>query len=75
MTNENALLRFSRKDPKKFFITLNQRVNDHFKKINVSKAGNWKLYFKTAFMLTLFIAPYFLILFTTLMLGLSFFLL
>tara|TARA_B110000259_G_scaffold2339_1_gene2767 strand:+ start:194 stop:1294 length:1101 start_codon:yes stop_codon:yes gene_type:complete len=64
MTNENAPLKFSRKDPKKFFITLNQRVNDHFKKINVSKAGNWKLYFKTAFMLTLFIAPYFLILFT-----------
>ena len=64
MSNENAPLRFSRKDPKKFFITLNKRVNEHFKNINTPKTGNWKLYVKTFFMLALVVAPYFLILFT-----------
>ncbi len=64
MSNENAPLRFSRKDPKKFFITLNKRVNEHFKNINTPKTGNWKLYIKTIFMLALVVTPYFLILFT-----------
>ena len=64
MSNENGPLRFSRKDPKKFFITLNKRVNEHFKKINSAKTGNWKLYVKTLFMFALVVAPYFLILFT-----------
>jgi len=64
MSNETTTLRFSRKDPKKFFVTLNKRVNEHFKQNNSPKTGNWKLYFKTAVMLSLFIAPYFLILFT-----------
>ena len=64
MSNENGPLRFSRKDPKKFFITLNKRVNEHFKKINSAKTGNWKLYVKTLFMFVLVVAPYFLILFT-----------
>lgn len=64
MSGENKPLKFSRKDPKKFFITLNKRVNEHFKKINAPKTGNWKLYVKTGFMFTLFVTPYFLILFT-----------
>tara|TARA_B100000767_G_C19778335_1_gene544228 strand:- start:6106 stop:7206 length:1101 start_codon:yes stop_codon:yes gene_type:complete len=64
MSREIKPLRFSRKDPKKFFITLNKRVNEHFKKINTPKTGNWKLYAKTGFMFTLFVTPYFLILFT-----------
>ena len=54
-------LRFSRKDPKQFFKTLNQRVNKYFKEKKVHKTGNWKLYLKTAVMFSLFITPYVLI--------------
>ncbi|MBT7654965.1 MAG: acyl-CoA desaturase [Flavobacteriaceae bacterium] len=54
-------LRFSRKDPKQFFKTLNQRVNKYFKEKKVHKTGNWKLYFKTVVMFSLFITPYVLI--------------
>ena len=57
-------IRFSKKDSKRFFITLNKRVNDHFKKLNTSKTGNWELYLKTLIMFLLFVTPYFLILFT-----------
>ena len=64
MSNTTAPLRFSRKDPKKFFVTLNKRVNEHFKKINTPKTGNWKLYVKTIFMLSLIVVPYILILTT-----------
>ena len=59
-------LRFSRKDPKKFFQTLNKRVNEHFSKKNALKTGNWRLYVKTTFMFGLLVAPYFLILLTSL---------
>ncbi|MGB1449464.1 MAG: acyl-CoA desaturase, partial [Flavobacteriaceae bacterium] len=58
----NKPLRFSRKDPKKFFQTLNKRVNDYFKEHKAPKTGNWRLYLKTAFMFSLLVAPYFLIL-------------
>ena len=51
-------LRFSRKDPKQFFKTLNQRVNKYFKEKKVHKTGNWKLYLKTVVMFSLFITPY-----------------
>ena len=57
-------LRFARKDPKKFFQTLNKRVNDYFKQNKVAKTGNWRLYFKTVVMFSLLILPYFLILLT-----------
>jgi hypothetical protein len=40
-------LRFSRKDPKEFFKTLNIRVNQYFKENKIEKTGNWKLYLKT----------------------------
>ena len=55
-------VRFSRKDPEKFFKTLNKRVNEYFKKNKIEKTGNWKLYLKTFVMLLLLIAPYILIL-------------
>ena len=61
---KKQIVRFSKKDSKKFFITLNKRVNDHFKKLKISKTGNWKLYLKTLIMFLLFLTPYFLILFT-----------
>ena len=47
---KKQIVRFSKKDSKKFFITLNKRVNDHFKKLKISKTGNWKLYLKTLIM-------------------------
>ena len=58
----NKPLRFSRKDPKKFFQTLNKRVNDHFKNRKAPKTGNWQLYLKTFIMFSLLVTPYFLIL-------------
>lgn len=58
---ENTI-KFSRTDSARFFRTLNSRVNNYFKENNIKKTGNWKLYLKTAIMLTLFIAPYVLIL-------------
>ena len=60
--SNNKPLRFSRKDPKKFFQTLNKRVNDHFKNRKAPKTGNWQLYLKTMIMFSLLVAPYFLIL-------------
>ena len=59
-------LRFSRKDPKKFFQTLNKRVNEHFQKNKALKTGNWQLYVKTVIMFSLLLTPYFLILLTEL---------
>lgn len=58
---ENTI-KFSRKDSAKFFRTLNSRVNQYFKENNIKKTGNWKLYVKTVIMLTIFLAPYFIIL-------------
>lgn len=55
-------IRFSRVDSAKFFKTLNKRVNTYFKENHLSKAGNWRLYLKTAIMFSLFLTPYFLIL-------------
>jgi linoleoyl-CoA desaturase len=57
-------LRFSRNDPRKFFQTLNKRVNEHFQKHKASKTGNWQLYVKTLIMFALLVTPYFLILLT-----------
>ena len=50
-------LRFSRKDPKEFFKTLNKRVNSYFRENKIEKTGNWKLYVKTFVMFLLLIAP------------------
>ena len=46
-------LRFSRKDSKKFFRTLNLRVNQYFKENKIQKTGNWKLYLKSLVMFSL----------------------
>jgi len=46
-----------------FFITLNQRVNEYFKKNQISKHGNAEMYVKTAFMFSLYFIPYFLMIF------------
>ena len=43
MSNENGPLRFSRKDPKKFFITLNKRVNEHFQKNKQRENGQLEI--------------------------------
>ena len=43
----NKFPRFSRKDPKMFFKTLNSRVNNYFKDNKLRKTGNWKLYSKS----------------------------
>lgn len=59
---QHHTIRFSRKDSAQFFKTLNHRVNSYFKDKNIKKTGNWKLYVKTFFMFSLFLAPYFLIL-------------
>lgn len=58
----NTTIRFSRVDSAKFFRTLNKRVNTYFKDNNLKRTGNWKLYFKSIVMFTIFLAPYFLLL-------------
>lgn len=50
--------KFSRNDQKKFFRTLNKRINNYFKENNIKKTGNAKLYFKAFVMFTLFLAPF-----------------
>ena len=58
----NLTLTFSRKDPAKFFRTLNKRVNSYFKDNNIKRTGDWRIWLKTIVMFTLFLAPYFLML-------------
>ena len=58
--NSKQSLRFSREDPKKFFKTLNNRVNDYFKKKKIQKTGNWKLHLKTLIMFSILFTPYIL---------------
>ena len=53
---------FAKQDKLKFFRTLNSRVNNYFKENNIKKTGNWKLHLKTIILITIFLAPYFLIL-------------
>ena len=50
-------LRFSREDPKKFFKTLNTRVNNYFKEKQIRKTGNWKLYLKTLIKFSILFTP------------------
>jgi linoleoyl-CoA desaturase len=53
---------FSRKDPAKFFRTLNKRVNNYFKENNIKKTGNWQLYSKAIIMFSLLFGPLILVL-------------
>ncbi|MFD0862698.1 fatty acid desaturase family protein [Sungkyunkwania multivorans] len=55
-------LRFSRTDSKRFFKTLNKRVNEYFNENKIKRTGNWKLHLKTIVMFSIFLTPYFLIL-------------
>ena len=55
--------KFSKKDPKKFFKILNERVNNYFKENKIKKTGNWKLYLKSTIIFLVFIVPYFMIMF------------
>lgn len=55
-----AAIRFASTKPE-FYATLNQRVNEYFKSGNISRNGNAEMIFKTAFMFTLYIIPYALI--------------
>ncbi|MDC8003255.1 acyl-CoA desaturase [Aureisphaera galaxeae] len=55
-------IKFSRVDSAKFFRTLNKRVNNYFKENNISRTGNWKLHLKTIIMFALYLGPYFLLL-------------
>ena len=61
MINNISAIKFSRNDSKKFFKTLNNRVNNYFKEKNITKNGNWKLWIKTIIMFGLLITPYILI--------------
>ncbi|TRZ41389.1 fatty acid desaturase family protein [Robertkochia solimangrovi] len=62
MNETTETIRFSRKDPAKFFKTVNSRVNEYFKENGIKKTGNLQLYLKTAIMFLIFLTPYFLIL-------------
>ncbi len=63
MSDTNPI--FAKQDHLKFFRTLNSRVNNYFNENNIQKTGNWKLYLKTIILFTVFLAPYFLIVFLT----------
>lgn len=53
-------VRFNTQDRPEFFRALNKRVNAHFKEKGVSRHGNFNMWFKSAFMLTLYTAPFLL---------------
>ncbi len=53
---------FSRKDPAKFFQTLQKRVDNYFKEKNISKNANPEMVLKTVTMFALYIIPYVLLL-------------
>lgn len=48
-------------DKDKFFAVLRQRVQAHFKNNNISPNANFAMYFKTVFMLSLYIVPFVLV--------------
>ena len=60
---------FAKNDDLKFFKTLNSRVNAYFKENNLSKTGNWQIHLKTIILFSIFVAPYFLILFFDMAIG------
>lgn len=60
MNNQTQTIKFSN-DSKDFYKTLRKRVNNYFKENNISKHANANMKFKTAFMITLYLVPYFLV--------------
>ncbi|MEO5600160.1 MAG: acyl-CoA desaturase [Cyclobacteriaceae bacterium] len=55
-------IRFSSAQPE-FYSILNLRVNEYFKSRNLSRNGNAEMALKTIFMFTLYLTPYFLMMF------------
>lgn len=55
-------LRFTKKNHNLFFKTMRSRVNAYFEENNIKKTGNWKMYFKTFFMFSLYFVPFILLL-------------
>ncbi len=51
------VLRFNKKDRPEFHRELNRRVNDYFKKNNLSKKANLNMKVKTVFMMALYFIP------------------
>lgn len=51
-------IKFSKIDNTKFFRTLNKRVNTYFKENNIKRTGNWKLYWKSILMFSIFLIPF-----------------
>lgn len=56
-------IRFARPDTSQFFQTLRKKVNRYFEENNISKHGDYRMVVKTVVMLSLYLVPYFLILF------------
>ena len=46
-----------------FFKALKLRTDEYFKVNGIDKQGNFGMYFKTCFMITAYLAPYFALLF------------
>ena len=57
-------VKFSRKNNADFVKELKANVNNYFKENKISKFGNYKMVVKSIFMLTLYLTPYCVILFT-----------
>lgn len=55
-------IKFVNTDRKQFAVTLRKNVNDHFRLKGISTKGNWKMGLKAIVMLTLYIAPFILLL-------------
>lgn len=56
------VVKFNEKDQPEFFREAKKRVNAHFKENNISRNANFNMYFKTAFMLALYLVPFTLML-------------
>ncbi len=55
-------VKFNKDDQPEFFQELRRRVNKHFKENNISKHANLAMKVKTAFMITLYLTPFVLML-------------
>ena len=73
MSTKNA--RFNTSSNKDFQSELRKRVDSYFKDNNISKHGNWKLYFKTFVMFSAYVVPFLLITFNVFDSKLSWFIL
>lgn len=61
--NERRLVKFAAKGEASFYDTVKMRVQDYFDKTGLSPNADGHMYAKSAAMLTLYLLPYFLILF------------